>query len=672
MIRLRREWRGCRGQACVTTTQRHGRASAAMAPIGALLFFACGAAPPAELTVREQAAFRAAAAVAAPSVVSIETVGGLDTVGEVLVGTGPSSGVVVSDDGYIVSSTFNFAHRPASIIVVLPDGSRHPARLVARDESRKLVLLKIDAPAKLPVPAVATESEIAVGQWCTAVGRTFEPTQTNVSVGIVSAVHRIWGRALQTDAKISPANYGGALVDLQGRVLGVLVPLSPDHRSDVAGVEWYDSGIGFAVTLEHVNAVLPRLKAGETLKAGVIGVHFKGTNVYADSPLVLKCRAGSPAYDAGIRNGDLFTVVAGRPVEYQAQVMEQLQSRYAGDVVAITVVRGGETKQFDVTLVDALTPYRRPFFGLLAERTVGSGDGATITYVYQNSPAAEAGLRPGDVVVKFQDVAVRSRDELRSAAADVDPGETAKLEFVRDGRPQSVELTAAEETDVIPADVPLPQPPDVAKDDEPAAVKPLKIKVAEFKNEADLFVPPGYRDDVPHGVVVLLHPQGGFADRAIVDRWRERCRTANLLLLVPKAAAEQWAPTDLAFLKKAIDRTAESYRVDAARTAAIGYEEGGVVAVRAAAALRERIRAVAGVNFVPAGFNAENEPQFPTSFFFVRAGDFGQAARARAAGEQLRNLHFPVVERELPKDADDWNDAASVELLRWLVSLDRI
>src|SRR6185369_7287390 len=103
-----------------------------------------------------------------------------------------------------------------------------PARLIARDEARKLVLLKIETPKKLPIPVAAPESEAIVGHWTVAVGRTFDAVSPNISVGILSAVHRIWGRALQTDAKISASNYGGPLVDLQGRVLGVLVPLSPD------------------------------------------------------------------------------------------------------------------------------------------------------------------------------------------------------------------------------------------------------------------------------------------------------------------------------------------------------------------------------------------------------------------------------------------------------------
>ena len=115
-----------------------------------------------------------------------------------------------------------------------------------------LVLLKVEAEPKLPVPESVPSAEMRVGQWALAVGRTFEASRPNVSVGIVSALGRIWGKAIQTDAKISPNNYGGPLVDISGRVLGVLVPMSPDGSGEMAGVEWYDSGIGFAIPLEGV------------------------------------------------------------------------------------------------------------------------------------------------------------------------------------------------------------------------------------------------------------------------------------------------------------------------------------------------------------------------------------------------------------------------------------
>jgi serine protease Do len=619
------------------------------------------------LAVREEAAFRAAAAEAAPSVVAIETIGGLDTVGEVLVGTGPSSGLIVTTDGYIASSSFNFAHKPASIIVSTADGKRLPAKLVARDEARNWVLLKIDAPQSLPIPRPAPEAEIAVGQWVVAVGRTFDAAAPNLSVGIISALHRIWGKAMQTDAKISSANYGGALVDLQGRVAGLLVPLSPNARGEAAGVEWYDSGIGFAVPLEHVMKVLPRMIAGENLKPGLAGVAFRGVNVYADPPVISKCRAGSPAYEAGFRPGDRVTIIDGRPVAVQSQVMELIQSRYAGDVLQVTVARGTENLERELKLVEKIEPYRRPFFGILTERDVEPGAGVRVRYVYPKSPAATAGLRVGDVITTIQGMQVRTRDELRSVAADVELGKKATFEFRRDGSKQSVELEAIGEPEDLPKDLPTPSSADAAE--LPAAVR---IKLPEFPNGVDLYVPPQYDDAAAHGMAVLAHPHGGFPDKTVVQRWRERCREMNWLLLVPHTQKENWTPQDVELVRKAMERSAESYRVDPARTAFIGYEEGGLFAIQAAARLRDRIRSVVVFNAPVPGFPAENEPGYPLTIFIAAARDFAGAARLAAPIEQMRKMFLPVVQQTLPAKAGDWDDKSASELLRRLDALDRI
>jgi len=302
------------------------------------------------LELLEEQAFRAAIDRVAPSVVRIETVGGLERVDKVLFGTGPTTGLVVDSDGYIISSAFGFLNRPASILVELPDGNRKPARLVATDHNRMLVLLKIDVDGPLAVPEIVSPDRIRVGQWAIAVGRTFQGNRPNVSVGIVSALDRIWGKAVQTDAATSPNNYGGPLVDIHGRVLGVLAPLSPLDAREVAGVEWYDSGIGFAVLAHDVKTVLPKLKRGEDLYPGVTGISFGRASLYTAKPVIASVRDNSPAQEAGLKTGDRIVEIEGRPTARAAEVRQEISRRYAGQTIRIVVLRGRQRLKFTLKL----------------------------------------------------------------------------------------------------------------------------------------------------------------------------------------------------------------------------------------------------------------------------------------------------------------------------------
>ncbi len=162
--------------------------------LAALAQFASAAA---DVTQLEEAATMAAVSQIAPSVVKIETIGGLERVGRVLVSTAPTTGLIVDPDGFIISSAFNFVQQPASILVTLSDGTKAAAEIVARDNSRMLVLLKIDLKPdqKLPVPPAVPRAEMRVGQWTIAVGRSMDSETPNISVGILSARDRIWGRA---------------------------------------------------------------------------------------------------------------------------------------------------------------------------------------------------------------------------------------------------------------------------------------------------------------------------------------------------------------------------------------------------------------------------------------------------------------------------------------------
>ena len=158
--------------------------------------------------------------------------------------------------------------------------------------------LKVEPPQPLTVPELTPEKEVRIGQWSIAVGRTFELPQPNVSIGIVSAVRRMWGKAIQTDAKISPNNYGGPLVDLRGRVLGVLVPLSPQGTTAVAGVGM----VRFGHRLRHSLGACPADAAA--LERGRPAPWRDGRELQGGPPV---CRSGDhhrlPREFAGLQGG---------------------------------------------------------------------------------------------------------------------------------------------------------------------------------------------------------------------------------------------------------------------------------------------------------------------------------------------------------------------------------
>jgi serine protease Do len=122
--------------------------------------------------------------------------------------------------------------------------------------------LKIEGVRNLPVPVFADPAHLRIGQYAVAIGFGYGGDEPAISAGIVSALNRLAGRAVQTDAKLSPANYGGPLIDIEGRVIGINVPLSPKTDETLGGTEWYDSGIGFAVPIGDPATMIALEKTG--------------------------------------------------------------------------------------------------------------------------------------------------------------------------------------------------------------------------------------------------------------------------------------------------------------------------------------------------------------------------------------------------------------------------
>ena len=626
-----------------------------------------------DLGQREQEAFQQAVATVAPSVVRIETVGGLERVGNVLLGTGPTTGLVLTADGYIISSAFNFAAKPTSILVTLPGGERVPARLVATDHNRMLTLLRIEVDEPLVEPKFVPPSDLQVGQWTIAVGRTFEADRPSMSVGIISALARVWGKAIQTDAKVSPNNYGGPLIDIQGRVLGVLVPLSPDSSSDVAGVQWYDSGIGFAIPYEHVRTILPRLEEGEDLYTGILGVSLRGRNQFADPPIVAAARINSPAYHAGIQAGDRIVEIDGASTKTLISLRARLRQHYAGDTIRVAVQRGDERIESDVELVARLEPYEHPFLGILPMRIAGDETpGVPLRYVYPESAAAGAGLEPGDRLIALGGEAIADREDLLEKLAALSRGETAQITIQRGESSSQHQLRLGSLPESLPAELPSPRERTSTQFDDRPQVGTHTLRLPEFSNTCLVHVPEQYDPQVAYGLVVWLHPPGGFKDDELAARWKSLCTQYDLILVAPKSAdPAKWLPTEIQFIRKAVDDVRATYNVDSTRIVAHGYQSGGIMATILAFADRDTIRAVAAVDAPMATRPGDNDP-LQRLAFYIAAADGARMAKPIAAGvERLRLKKFPVTVKKLGEPGRYLTDEELLELVRWIDTLDR-
>lgn len=302
-------------------------------------------------------AFRVAAKKAQPWLVTIESFGGVSTVQGKIggirgQGEGNTTGVVISEDGYIVTSTFNFVQQPPIITVVTSDGKRHVARMLGRDNTRKICLLKIDEDISgLATPELVDPDDLTVGQWAVSVGVGYGDANPAISMGIISATNRIAGKAVQTDANISPANYGGPLVDIKGRMIGICAPMNPQSQAVGAGVEWYDSGIGFAVPLFGMDELIERMKNGDTISPAFLGVQT-GPNPDGEGLSVVQVVENTAASEAGIEQGDVIIAIDGKKILDLTELRRKLSRFEAGKTIKVTLAAKGdsEEKELSITL----------------------------------------------------------------------------------------------------------------------------------------------------------------------------------------------------------------------------------------------------------------------------------------------------------------------------------
>lgn len=345
---------------------------------------------------------------------------------------GAGSGVIISDDGYILTNN-HVVEGAQEVTVTLADQRDFKAEVVGRDPKTDLAILKISAGKNLPAAKMGDSNQLRVGDWVIAIGNPFGLSHT-VTSGIVSAKGRIIGAGpyddfIQTDASINPGNSGGPLFDMNGQVVGINTAIVPNGQ-----------GIGFAIPVNTAKPLIPQLVKNGKVTRGYIGV-----NIQSISPDIAKAMklgndkgalvadviSGGPADEAGIARGDVIVAFNGKTVKDSHDLPTMVAATPIGDKATVTVLRDGKEKEIrvkiaelpsDGTSVESSAKPAEGKWGLQLQdltpeiaRQLGleTDHGVLIAGVQPGSPADDASIRQGDVILEVNRHPVKTAQEVK-------------------------------------------------------------------------------------------------------------------------------------------------------------------------------------------------------------------------------------------------------------------
>ena len=354
------------------------------------------------------------------------------------------SGFVISPDGYIVTNN-HVVEGVDEIKVHFADGKVLDAKIVGTDPKTDLALIQVSGAKNLAALPLGDSDSILPGDFVVAIGDPFGLDHT-VTMGIVSAKGRELGQGpyddyIQTDAAINPGNSGGPLLDLSGAVIGINSAINPQANT-----------IGFAVPINIAKDILPQLKASGSVTRGWLGVSIQEVTPelaaalkldVKQGALVAQTSPGSPADKAGLKRGDVIQSFNGKEVAKPRDLSRAVAATEVGTTVPVQVMRDGKVVTLQARIEKlAATPEEQARGGggrsdhgveslglevadldddLRQQFGLKDAKGAIVAGVEQGSPAGDAGLQPGDLIVEVDRKAVHSAqevDKLVSQAGD--------------------------------------------------------------------------------------------------------------------------------------------------------------------------------------------------------------------------------------------------------------
>lgn len=348
------------------------------------------------------------------------------------------SGVIISDDGYIVTNN-HVIEDGDKITVILNNKKEYPATVIGTDPSTDLALIKVDA-GDLPFISFGNSDSTKVGEWVLAVGNPFN-LESTVTAGIISAKGRNINilkdkgsieSFIQTDAAVNPGNSGGALVNLRGELIGI--------NSAIATPTGSFAGYSFAVPVNIVKKIVNDLVKFGVVQRGYLGVSITNINeelakkyeintlegVYVDA-----VNDGSAAAEAGIKSGDVITAINNVRVKSTSELQEQVSRYRPNDEISVTVLRGDKEKSLTTRLknidgettivkkdqVSSFASLGADFQNITNEekKKLGINGGVKIAKLYDGKLAKNTDIRDGFIITKIDNKPVNNVDELKTA-----------------------------------------------------------------------------------------------------------------------------------------------------------------------------------------------------------------------------------------------------------------
>jgi serine protease Do len=362
------------------------------------------------------------------------------------------SGFIIDKRGFILTNN-HVVEKTDKITVKLADDTEFDAKIIGRDPKTDLALIRIETERPLKPLPLGDSDKLEVGDWVVAIGNPFGLGNT-VTAGIVSAKYRRIGAGsydnfIQTDASINPGNSGGPLLNTAGEVIGI--------NSAIFSKSGGNIGIGFAIPINMAKDLLPQLKEGKVVR-GWLGVMIQEITPELKGKLNLKDEKGalvadvtkdSPAHKAGIKRGDVIVSFDGKEIKEMRELPYVVGSTPVGKKVPVEVIRKGEKKTLQIKIGELKEEKKpaeegqpRPELGMTVEeltpqlaRNLGLSEtsGLVVVRVENNSPAEEAGVRSGDILLEIDQAPVKDLEDFHKKIQTYKKGDTILLLIKRGG-----------------------------------------------------------------------------------------------------------------------------------------------------------------------------------------------------------------------------------------------